>query len=141
MAEFSNGVVQTVAANASALFTEQAVGNGGACCCSNGPIMHREGSGLFTLRGYGKYVVSFGANLAVPTGGTAGPISVAIAIDGEPIYSSIATVTPAAVDEYNNVHSSAIVYVPCGCCVSVSVRNVGTQAINIANPNLVIERV
>jgi hypothetical protein len=77
----------------------------------------------------------------VPEGGTAGPIAVAIAIDGEPIATSRAIVTPAAVDEYFNVTSTAIIDIPRGCCSQISVRNVNTQAIEVQNANLIIERV
>ena len=81
--------------------------------------MHREGSGNVTLRGVtnqcrARYRVSFGANIAVPTDATTGPISVAIAIDGEPMNSATATVTPAAADNNFNVNVSVFIEVPRG---------------------------
>ena len=79
--------------------------------------------------------------IAVPTGGTAGAISIALAIAGEPLYSTIATVTPAAVENYFNVSVSAFIEVDRGCCLNAAVENVSAQAINLANPNLIIERV
>lgn len=57
------------------------------------------------------------------------------------MYSTIATVTPAAVENYFNVSVSAFIEVDRGCCLNVAVENVSTQAINLANPNLIIERV
>lgn len=132
MAEYSNAAIQTVAAGASVLFTES------LCGCSCG-IMHRAGSGLFTISRPGKYRVTFGANLSVPTGGDAGPVSVAIAIDGEALNSATATVTPAAADQYFNVAAVATVYVPCSCCAAISVRNPGTVPVSVSNPNLIIE--
>lgn len=64
---------------------------------------------------------------------------------------SRAIVTPAAVEEYNNVTSTAIITVPRGCCFSIGVRAVsglvddaaGTPApsINVTNSNLVITRI
>lgn len=140
MAEFTNNAVQTVAVGQNVLFTETPVG------CNRGFIVHREGSGNVTLRGItnqcrARYRVSFGANLAVPTGGTAGSISIALALDGEPLNSAVGTVTPAAVNEYFNVYTSVYVEVPRGCCVTVAVENISTQAINVANPNLIVERV
>lgn len=140
MAEFTNANLQTVAVGQNVLFTETPVG------CNRGMIVHREGSGIVTLRGItnqcrARYKVSFGGNLAVPTGGTAGPVSVAISLDGEGLNSATATVTPAAVDEYFNVFAAVYVEVPRGCCLSLAVRNVGTQAVNVANPNLIVERV
>ncbi len=140
MPEFTNANLQTVAAGQNVLFTETPVG------CSRGYVMHRAGSGVVTLRGItnqcrARYRVSFGANLAVPTGGTAGAISVALSLDGEPMASATATVTPAAVNEYFNVYASVFVEVPRGCCATVSVENISAQAINVANPNLIVERV
>lgn len=125
--------------------------------CNRGYVFHREGSGIVTLRGivnnscanFARYQVTFNGNIAVPTGGTVGPIAIALAIDGEPILTSRAIVTPAAVDEYFNVTSTAIITVPKGCCFNVSVENVpfgatavGTPtAINVQNANLVISRI
>ena len=139
MAEFTGIFVQQVAAGANVVFTETPVSG-------NGCIVHREGSGLVTLRGQtnqcrARYKVTFGGNIAVPTGGTVGPISIAIAVEGEALGSSIATVTPAAVGDEFNVFSAAFIDVPCGCCVSIGVRNVNTQTIEVQNANLIVERV
>ena len=141
MPEFANANVQTVAVGQNVLFTETPVG------CNRGYVTHREGSGIVTLRGItngqcrARYKVTFGGNIAVPTGGTAGSISVALAVNGEALNSAIATVTPAAVEEYFNVFSSAFIDVDRGCCVSLYVKNISAQAINVANPNLIVERV
>lgn len=118
--------------------------------CSKGYVIHRNESGLVTLRGivnnpcsnFARYQVTFNGNIAVPTGGTVGPISVAIAIDGEPVLTSNAIVTPAAVDQYFNVTSTAIITVPKGCCFNVSVENTSTGgSINVQNANLVVDRI
>lgn len=109
-------------------------------------IYHRDGSGIFKLRGYSpfinaryaRYNVRFGANIAVPTGGTVGEIQVSIAQDGEPILSSTAIVTPAAVEEYNNVNAFADISFPLWSSSTVSVRNTSTEAIEVQNANLVI---
>ena len=140
MAEYTNAAVQTVAVNQNVLFSETPVG------CNRGYVTHREGSGLVTLRGItnqcrARYKVTFGGNIAVPTGGTAGAISVALAVTGEALNSAVATVTPAAVEEYFNVFSTAYIDVDRGCCLSLSVKNISTQAVNVANPNLIVERV
>lgn len=140
MPEYTNAAVQTVAVNQNVLFTETPVG------CNRGYVTHREGSGLVTLRGItnqcrARYKVTFGGNISVPTGGTASAISIALAINGEALNSAIATVTPAAVEEYFNVFSTAYIDVDRGCCLSLSVKNISTQAINVANPNLIVERV
>ncbi len=140
MPEYTNSTVQTVASGQNVLFTETPVS------CKNGYVTHRDGSGNVTLRGItnqckARYKVSFGANIAVPSVGTPGAISLAISLDGESLNSATGTVTPAAVDEYFNVYVSVYVEVPRGCCTTVSVENISTQAINVANTNLIVERV
>jgi hypothetical protein len=50
-------------------------------------------------------------------------------------------VTPAAVEEYFNVFSAIFIDVPKGCCVTVSVQNTTTTAVNVQNANLIVERV
>ena len=109
-------------------------------------ITHRDGSGLINLRGLtnqcrARYRVSFGGNIAVPTGQTVGPISLAIAIDGEAIPATTMIETPAAVEEFSNVYSSVFIDVPRGCCVSVSVRNISDIPVEVQNANLIAERV
>ena len=64
-----------------------------------------------------------------------------IAIDGEPVLTTSMIVTPAAVNEYFNVHSTVFVEVPRCCCSRISVRNTTATSINVANANLIVERV
>lgn len=130
---------QTVAANQNVLFTDS-VTNGN---CS---IAHRVGSGLVNLYGStaqcrARYKVSFGGNIAVPTGGTADAISVALSIDGEPVGASTMTVTPTAVEDFYNVFGALFIDVPKGCCMTVSVQNINDQSILVQNANLIVERV
>jgi hypothetical protein len=137
--EIIANAIQTVNANQNVLFTDTLTdGN-----CS---IVHRNGSGLVSLKGLtnqcrARYRVSFGGNIAVPTGGTAGAISVAIAIDGEVMATTTMIVTPAAVEEYFNVFGAIYLDIPKGCCSSISVQNTSTQAIEVQNANLIVERV
>lgn len=137
--ELTANAVQTVAASQNVLFTDTAVkGN-----CS---ILHREGSGLVTLRGIGdqcraRFKVSFSANVAIPTGGTVGPISLAIAINGEGVGPTTMISTPAAVEEFNNVATGIYIDVPVNCCYTISVTNLTTTAISVQNANLIVERV
>jgi hypothetical protein len=137
--ELISNAIQTVANNQNVLFTDTVVkGN-----CS---IIHREGSGLVTVRGItdqcrARYKVSFGGNVAIPTGGTVGPISLAISINGEGIAATTMISTPAAVEEYNNVFSAVFLDVPRGCCYTISVQNLTDEAIEVQNANLIIERV
>lgn len=137
--EIIANALQTVAANQNVYFTDTVV-CGGPC------VSHRDDSGLVTLRGItnqcrARFKVSFGGNLAIPTGGTAGPISLAIAIDGEAVPATTMTITPAAVGEFFNVFSTVFIDVPKGCCTTVSVQNISTVAVDVQNANLVIERV
>lgn len=149
MAEYLANVTQLVELNQPIVFSA-------SIPCPQGNVVHEDETGIFILRGnstgcFARYQVTFNGNIAVPEGGTAGPIAVAIAANGEPRITSRAIVTPAAVEEYNNVTSTAIITVPRGCCYSLSVRAVsglvddaaGTPApsINVTNSNLVITRI
>lgn len=139
MAEYLAVAAQEVAVNGNVVYTNTAV-KGTAC------VQHREGSGIVTLRGMtnqckARYFVNFSANLAVPTGGTAGAISLAVAIGGEPVLSSQMISTPTAVEAFNNVSAGIFVDVPRGCCLNVAVENTSTQAVTVANANLVVTRV
>lgn len=138
MAEYVAVANQSVAANGNVVFTNTAV-QGSNC------IKHREGSGIITLRGItnqcrARFFVEFSANIAVPTGGTAGAISLAIAISGEPVLSSQMISTPAAVEQFNNVSAGIYVDVPAGCCVNIAVENTSNQAIDVANANIIVTR-
>jgi hypothetical protein len=88
-----------------------------------------------------RFRVSFGANIAVPTDGTVGPISLAIAIDGEAVRATTMTVTPTVVDAFFNVFSSVFIDVPRGCCVTVSVKNITDVDVDVQNANLIVDRV
>lgn len=147
MAEFTYNPVQLVQPSEAVVFNTS-IG------CTKGYAIHRNESGIVILRGivnnpcssFARYQVTFNGNIAVPTGGTVQAIAVGLAIDGEPIPTSRAIVTPAAVENYFNVTSTAFITVPRGCCFNASVENVAagdTAAvpINVQNANLVITRV
>lgn len=137
--EITANALQLVNTNQNVIFTETAV-------CGSDSIIHREGSGLVTLRGItnqcrARFKVFFSGNIAVPTGETVGPVSLAIAINGESVASTIMIVTPAAVEQFFNVASAVYLNVPCGCCSQISVQNVSDIPVNVQNANLIIERV
>ena len=157
MAEFTKNEVQTVNPN-------QPVTLNTSIGCPKGYVYHRNGSGIVTLRGivnnggcFARYQVTFNGNIAVPDGGTVGPISVSLALDGEPILTSRAIVTPAATaanpptqDNFFNVTSTAIINVPKGCCFNISVENTSESAtpattpapaILVQNANLTVARI
>lgn len=130
---------QTVASNGNVLFTETVVpGN-----CS---ILHREGSGIVTLRGLtqqcrARFRVTFNGNISVPTEETPGVISLVASINGEPLQSTKMIATPAAVLEPFSVGASTFVDVPTGCCLQLSIKNDTANAIAVANADLIVERV
>ena len=138
--EITAVALQEVAENQNVLFTDTVI-------CGGPSIIHRGGSGLVTVKGLtntqcrARYRVSFGANIAIPTGGTVEPISVAIDLDGEPLASTFMISTPAAVEEYNSVSRDTFIDIPRGCCSTISVKNINPQEINVQNANLVVERV
>ena len=156
-AEYTYAPVQTVEPNQNVLLND-------SIPCTKGYVVHRNGSGIVTLRGivncptscFARYEVTFNGNIAIPDGGTVGPIAVALAIDGEPLQTSKAIVTPAAAaadpptdDNFFNVTSTAIITVPRGCCYTVSVENDSTPAtpggvapeILVKNANLTVARI
>ena len=135
MAEYTYNEIQLVQPGAPALLNT-AIG------CNRGRVIHRPGSGILTLRGivdnpcasFARYRVAFDGNIAVPEGGTAGEIQLALAIGGEVVPTSIAAATPTAVDAYWNVSGFAIVDVPAGCCYTVSVENASVSATPATTP-------
>jgi len=148
MAEYLANAVQSIALNQPAIFTA-------SIPCSRGYVYHEDETGIFILRGatpncFARYQVTFNGNIAIPTGGAVTPIAVALTVNGEPRLTSRAIYTPAAVDTYGNVTSTAIITVPRGCCFTLSVRYVAadedpattpTPVIEMQNANLVINRV
>lgn len=146
MAEYSANAVQIVNPGESVIFTESPEP------CARGFVRHRDGSGNFLLSGWlprkgcscrrknANYLVDFGANISVPTGGTVEAISLALTIDGSTLPSSSMIVTPAAVDEYFNVSRAINADIWYGCCESVSVRNTSSQPIQVQNANIIFSR-
>lgn len=132
--EVTSNALQTVAENSNVVFTDTAV----RCPC--GMVTTRADSGLLTLRGGARYLCMFGANIGIPSDGTAGEISVAMAIDGEEIPTSKMVQTPAAVSEFHNVNRSMYITIPRGCCYTLSVKNTSGSAIEVENANLIVER-
>ena len=142
MAEFTYNPIQEIQSGQNVILND-------SIRCPNGYV-------LVILRGivnnpcgcFARYQVTFNGNIAVPEDGTVAPIAIALAIDGEPILTSRAIFTPAAVDEYGNVTSTAIITVPKGCCFTIAIENVSeadgatpAQSINVQNANLVVSRI
>ncbi len=148
MAEYLANAVQEVALNAPVIFTA-------SIPCRRGCIYHEDETGIFILRGntsncFARYQVTFNGNIAIPEGGTAGAIAIAITVNGEPRLTSRAIYTPTAVETYGNVTSTAIITVPRGCCFSLAVDSVPATTdptvtpapvIDVQNANFVINRI
>jgi len=145
MAEYIANAVQTINPGESVVFTNT------TSPCRRGFVRHSDGTAGFLLSGWvpsnsccpcainnnsAEYLVDFGANIAIPTGGTVGAISVAIAIDGGTVPASTMIVTPAAVEEYSNVSRNITVDIFNGCCQTVTVRNTSDQPILMQNANI-----
>lgn len=141
---------QQVALNAPIIFTA-------SIPCTRGYVYHEDETGVFILRGvtngqcFATYQLTYNGNISIPEEGDVQPIAVAITVNGEPRITSRAIFTPAEVDEYGNVTSTAIIKVPKGCCFTVSVEYVSgitddptavpPPVINVLNSNLVINRI
>lgn len=150
--EFLYNDVQEVALNSPILFRA-------SIPCNRGYVYHEDETGNFILRGansgnccnkYAHYQVTFNGNIAIPEGGTVTPIAVALTINGEPRLTSRAIFTPAAVGDYGNVTSTAIIKVPRCCCFSLGVDAVAATTdptvtpapiIEVQNANLTIARI
>ena len=148
--EYLANAVQEVSLNAPVLFTA-------SIPCNRGYVYHEDETGIFVLRGivnnpcncYAHYQVTFNGNAAIPDG-TVTPIAIAITINGEPRLTSRAIFTPAAVEEFGNLTSTAIIKVPKGCCFTLSVDAIPATAdptvtpapvIEVQNANLTIARI
>lgn len=118
--------------------------------CNKGYVVHRDGSGLFTLRGLtsqcqsrARYLVTFSANItAFDPIEAATPVSVALALNGEALPETDSIVTVGAAGFFYNVSRSVYVDVPKGCCLTLSIKNTSDDVnINVANAVITIDRV
>lgn len=139
MAEFTNIDLQTVALGGNVVFDETPI-------CPTRCITHRQGSGITRLNGAGsngraRFLVAFSGNIQIPAGGTVEEISLAIAVDGEPLLATQMIVTPAAVEQFFNVSAQTYIDVPCNCCVTVSVQNISAIVATVDDANIIITRI
>ena len=75
MAEYTNPDVQLVQPNGNVILDS-------SIPCNKGYVVHRDNSGILTLRGatsgcnrFARYQVTFNGNIAIPTGGTVAAIA------------------------------------------------------------------
>lgn len=133
MIELSNTTAQTIAPGQSLTFDITILKSG----CAEA---HRTNSGIVTLRAdCAIYEVHFAANVS---GTAAGPVQLAIALDGEPLVETTMISTVGAAGDLNNVAIATLVKTGCGCCGSITVTNNGTSTVIVgANPALFVKRV
>lgn len=152
MAEFGYNDLQVVQPGAGALLNTIRP-------CTRRPqlVMHEDQNPLIYLRGAGcnpcataDYEIKWSGNIAVPEGGTAGEIQLALAVDGQIIPLTIAAATPAAAEQFWNVGGIKTIRVNMGCCPAVSVVNASVSptpattpapAVAIRNLNVAVNRV
>ena len=139
--EYSYPLTQTVEVDNNILFLN------GNRCCKKGLITHNDNSGVFRIKGVSNccktiYKVHFNANVAISEGGTVEPITIALTQNGEILRNSVATVTPAEIGDFFNVSFETFIELPCGCCDTISVRNISdTTDVDVINANIIIDRV
>lgn len=146
MGFYTASAEQTIQPGQSVIFTLTQIRD------NTGNVKHSDGTGSFMLSGgpnkrrtcpccdapCKQYPVNFGANIAIPTGGTVGPISVAFSVGGSTVPASEMEVTPAAVEQYFNISREMPVAIFCGCCQTVTVTNTSDQAILMKNATIEI---
>lgn len=136
MAEYLYDNAQSVLLNQAAIFDS-------SIPCNRGNVIHEDGTGIFILRGntpncFARYQVVFNGNIALPEGATVTSIAVSLSVNGEARSTSKAIYTPAAVEQFGNVTSTAIITVPRGCCYTVALRAVPASTDTIVTPAPVI---
>lgn len=153
MAAYTNIASQDVLSGEAVVFSETLVP------CTRGLVRHRDGDTSFMLSGWSpyddgyslngcpccnnsnaEYLVTVKANIAIPTTGTAGEISLALAVNGSVLPASSMRVTPTATGAFFNVAVSVPVDIWEGCCQSLSLVNTSTQGITVDTPLIGITR-
>lgn len=115
--------------------------------CNRGCVVPLA-TGVLTLKGgntngFARYAVDLQGNASIPTGGAVTPIAVAITVNGVAVPDSVAILTPAAAGDVWHFHTSTVITVPNGCCVSVSAAYVdGTEddATVTPTPSITVRR-
>ena len=155
MAEYGYNEVQTVQPGAAAILEDVRP-------CTRCPqlVVHDNETPNLILRGIVKnpcgcnpraqYSVSFTGDIAIPEGGTAAELQLALSVDGYIRPFTIATATPAAAEDYWHVGGDTVIDVPAGCCINVAVVNASVSdtpatipapALNVRNLNVKVARV
>lgn len=139
MDKFAYAPTQTIAANGYALLNPTAMET---CCCYTNSV-RQTATGVIRLAGkcdraITQYHVMFDSNVAIPADGTAGAISIGLALDGVTLPGSIATVTPAAVGDFWHMCINELINVQNGDAVTVAVQNLSGIEIEMRNAVLIV---
>ena len=106
-------------------------------CKCGGWLSHDNGSGLFTISKQGIYEVEYNANI---TSADTGEISLVLEQNGEPIGGTNAIYNVATAGILGHVSASALVCIPCGCCVTISLGNNSANTVSVQDANIIIKR-
>lgn len=134
MAVFTSTTAQTVSNGNNVAFTSTAVRGG----CS---VLHREGSGLVTVRGSGnccnpaRYRISFNGTVT----GVAGAIQLVITQSGENLGETLMSVVPAATTDVWSISTSTEIVVPCDCA-TIGVKSVTASDITVNTASIAVTR-
>lgn len=137
MDKFSYAPVQTVLSNGYVLL------NPTDCCCCCDNTVRQTATGVIRLSGQcgrsvTQYHVIFEANVAIPTGGTAGAITLGLTLDGVTLPGSVAVVTPAAAGDVWHISINELIDVSCGDAVTIAVQNLSGVDIEMRNAILLV---
>lgn len=141
--EITANASQLINVNSNVLFSEEVVPGSHS-------IFHRDGSGLVILRGLcngqnrARFRITFSTNIKADSNATiTGPtlLSLALAINGEPIETTTMTETVSNVTAIHNIGTSTLIDVPSRCCETISIKNISTIPVETLHANLIVERV
>lgn len=132
MIVLSNTTAQTLQPGQSLTFDTVILKSGGA-------EAHRTNSGIVTLKANcAIYEIHFSANIS---GTAAGPVQLAIALDGEPLPETTMINSIGTAGDLENASTATLVRTGCGCCGRISVTNTGTVPVIVnENPALFVKR-
>ena len=131
MDKYTYSALQTIADGGNALLNPTRYN------CGCGAVSQTE-TGVIRLAGVcgnqkTQYHIMFDANVAISAGGTVGPITVSLLLDGVPLPASSAIVTPAAASEFWHVSLNDLIDVCFGDSVTIGIRNDSGTPIDMQN--------
>lgn len=132
---------QTVATGQNVIFTDTRV-KSRRCSCQRGWLNHVKGSGLFTLvnRSNSPMVaeVNFNGNI---TANATGETKLVLEINGEAIGGTEMDYTVATANVYQNVGAAALIPIPAGSSLTISVGNISSDEVLVKDANLIIKKI